>query len=458
MNAIITILDSVHCKVEPKEAVLLLREHLSFDKPYWKKGRFCRIEVPSKKYLIGKSGQFYSGLYCRALEFLEGRGVSVSTVFHKNYSIISPRVVPPCIKEITFREDQEKFITDAINKKRGVISSPTGSGKTIIIGAIASCFPDSKIVIISHTTTIAEQTSSDLKGYGFKDSGAVYSAKKPDKMPRIVVTTNQSFVNKKDTYHEYDVVIIDECHIGFSNDKTNNCKILTNMIAPYKFAVTATLPKDKEASLVLEEMVGPLIGHLSLQEAIEKEILAEGYVQLVKVPRLAGLEKEKSYKRIYDMAIVNNRARNRMICQMAKAAMEDGMSVLILTGNSITHGENIGAMMACLYGIVVPFIYGEVKAVDRLAESVSLNQKSTKCVIANKVWREGTNIPSLDVLINAAGERADTATLQRIGRVMRRTKDKTVAFIVDFLDTGRYISDHAIDRIGTYIDNGLRFL
>ncbi len=47
---------------------------------------------------------------------------------------------------------------------------------------------------------------------------------------------------------------------------------------------------------------------------------------------------------------------------------------------------------------------------------MDLNSKKLMGVVCTTAWKEGINIPSLDVIINAAGGKSEIATLQNLGR------------------------------------------
>jgi superfamily II DNA or RNA helicase len=110
--------------------------------------------------------------------------------------------------------------------------------------------------------------------------------------------------------------------------------------------------------------------------------------------------------------------------------------------------------MAKSLGLNMPFVYGETESEERNRMRLELHAKNQKCVISNAVWRRGINIPSLGVVINAAGEKSETQTIQRIGRGFRKAEGKDEIIIVDFLDRGKYLADHCVNRMSVYAEEG----
>ena len=103
-------------------------------------------------------------------------------------------------------------------------------------------------------------------------------------------------------------------------------------------------------------------------------------------------------------------------------------------------------------GLQARFISGDTSSKIRADLKQALEEKQVYCVIAT-IWKEGVNIKSLDVVINAAGGMSEIATLQSIGRALRVTETKKKITIIDFVDAYRYLNHHAIMRLRTYVEN-----
>jgi len=89
-----------------------------------------------KKRYFGANGKFRTGLVSRILKDLKDIGVEDIDWDNK------PEEVEPFIPKVEnfeYREYQEKAIYECLKKKRAIIDSPTGSGKTLIMaGCIAA--------------------------------------------------------------------------------------------------------------------------------------------------------------------------------------------------------------------------------------------------------------------------------------------------------------------------------
>lgn len=136
-------------------------------------------------------------------------------------------------------EHQSDIIYTALTKKRGVISSPTASGKSLSIYSIVRYLVASnrKTILIVPSTMLVDQMYADFKDYGWQDLDdnvtLMYSGKVPDYSKNVLITTWQSMI-KKDPYilKQYKAIIADECLDGNTLISTPNGKIKISELTP----------------------------------------------------------------------------------------------------------------------------------------------------------------------------------------------------------------------------------
>ncbi len=445
----IKVIDSVLCEVENKQYVSRVKPTFAFDYTFWKPeqiknkegkpiGKTRRVPTNQVGHFINRQGRFLTGLLPRVLNDHE--------------CILDDRIIypekenEPGLLGIQFREDQFNLLDKMYEHKRGIIKSPTGSGKTIIAMGFASMFPSAKILFLAHNLDIVTQTHDEFDEKGFN------GIRVKEIGPRITISTIQTFkkINENGDYFDYyDIVIIDEAH-HCNKRKSLYGKALQLIDAPYKFGFTATLPEGRRKLMAQEGLLGPVIGELTIQEGVELGIMAKPKITLVPLDvntNLTGLK----YKDTYTRCIVKNRLRNRKIAVIVRDRVEAGKTVLIMV-KEILHGQNIADVLD-IYGVDSYFVKGDVDKETRNEIKKKLNSKKIKCVISTAVWREGVNIPTLDCIINACGGKSEIMTLQAIGRGLRKAEGKDTVEIVDLLDEYRYLAGHAIRRVKIYVEN-----
>jgi superfamily II DNA or RNA helicase len=471
----ITILDAIECEVSAPNGRRLV-PCLSFESSYWQQGPYKKQRKSYMKQAFSFKGKtvwrFHTGLLPRVLAWCKENNVSVE-VDGKEFKI--KRQAKPNLDGITLRDDQLRLIDAACKRQRGVIHSVTGSGKTIMQLGILSCFPKHRALILAHTTAIVKQTFEKLKTYGFEDIemfGGGISARKPT--AQIAVSTMQTFIkiDPKDYVAFYDIVIIDESHHLQKLDSTY-AKILGTMLSPMRLGFTATKRESMEAVLVNEGLLGPTLERVTIKEAAELGILATPKLKLIKAEcsdnimdirnfqdtyekvRVNGklVNGDRLKAGVYTYGIVENIRRNRQIAEIVEGFVNKKMTTLIFVTH-IAHGELLQEAIYKLIGYNTPFIRGNVSVDDREKVKAGLISKRIKVCIATTTWTEGVDVPSLDAVIMAGGGKSEIQTLQKLGRGLRKTKDKDTVIVVDFLDLKHF---HLIrqtgERLSTYSDN-----
>jgi len=413
-----------------RKAADALRNLLSYEYEVWEKKQFGKKRKMYKRYLIeGRNyGNYYflSGFVDRCIDYLHKNGIE----YQYTTDIPELRFNGPHLETIQFREYQLNLINVAIERGYGVILSPTGSGKSIILYGVISCFPVENILILVHSLDLVKQLHDGLQELGFTGTG-IYSRGKP--MHRITVCTVQSYAKVADKWKtHWDVVIVDEGHHIGNPYKGWYYDALTYTKCPWRFAFTATLSDRAEARFALEGLIGPVIGELTMAEGQDLGFLAtpEIIFRVVPVPEeVRNIRRDTAYSKIYTEGIVNNWTRNAKMAFEAEREVKNSGTVLILVSR-IAHIAKIIEFM----DMPVEIVQGSVSKEQRSIIKEELKNGDISCVITTIAWVEGVDIPSLSMVINAAGGISERETLQKIGRGLRKTENKNTVKIIEFMD------------------------
>ena len=432
-----------------KEAADNLRNMMSYEYTLYIPGRFGKKKKMVKKYLIeGRgNGEFYflTGYVDRCLNYLEGHNIA----YEYESDIMEVPYNDPGIPGIEFREYQLDLINRALEVGRGVLKSPTGSGKSIIILGIMSAFSQESILFLVHTTDLVYQMKEDLVKFGFDDIG-VWSGE--DKfIGRITVSTVQSYkkIAREYTGH-WDVVFVDEGHHISQVDKGNYFDALALTGASCKFATTATMPDKDEGRWALEGLIGPIIGEITMKEGSALGFLSVPNIIMFELESPYEVWPMKSYAKVYTEGISKNTVRNIRIAAEAEARMKIGQTVLILVSR-IDHADRLEDLI----DFKTEIVKGAVSKDERVRIKEELKSGTLKCVIATTAWIEGVDLPNLNCVINAAAGKSEIQTLQKIGRGLRKTDIKNSVDIIDFIDIGnKFLENHSDHRMAIYKEQG----
>jgi len=392
-----------------------------------------------KKHFISTSGVFRTGLLPRILKDLEKIDCSpdLPKVEKKDNNILSIDTIP-------YYDYQKELIKKALYDKRGVIKAPTGSGKTLITAGIIKslAYKHKKMIVLFNAKQLLTQTYEFLdKVCNLENLGICYGEGYFN--GDIMLCTVQSIEKVLDSHlEETEVLIIDEVH-EFCNGKTTLAAIESFPNAQYRIGLTATPPSDPIPRYNLEGALGPVWESVSTSDLIEEGKLTKAIIQLIKSNEFDPLDEDLTYGEIYDKYIVTNANRNNKIKGIVDLIKESHQNskILILT-KSLEH-------TSILHGVIDNSfkLQGE-DDIGKRYKTISefLNTKSSSVLIGTKILQTGINIEEITHLINARGLKSEVATIQALGRALRKHESKDQVYIYDFMDDAKYLRAHSKAR------------
>ena len=412
---------------------------------------YRRRNWEGKVHFITKNGTFRTGLLDRVLEDLKKIECNPQIIYEEPSEAIKAKNWD--MEGFTYYDYQEDLIKTALEKKRGVVKSPTGSGKTLIIAGLVKALAGRKMVLLFNAKQLLTQTYDFLTGTcGLPNIGLCFG--EGYIYGDTMLCTIQSIEKILDTHlEETEVLMVDECH-EFANGKTTLAAIRAFPKALYRIGFTATPPSDIIPRLNLEGSLGPVWAPVSTSSLIDTGRLTKPVIQLIDRPYDAsGVDDDMSYLEVYDSYIINNESRNNHIKDIVNEIKKTNKQsrILILT-KSLEHGRDLEALIG---DGSVQFLEGATSLGERY-KSISRfrRSKDSSVLIGTKILQTGINIEEITHFINARGMKSEIATLQALGRALRRHKSKDKVFIYDFLDKEKYLRAHSRARKKHYEKEG----
>ena len=428
-------ISNLWAKCADKDDISEIKEFLSYEDEYWKDN--CR-HTYKKSFINSKTGFFPAGFIPLIKEHYDNVEISCFELFQGG----TLNVTLP--KGVKLWPHQLELLKTALLEKRGILESPTGSGKTlVIIQIISSILMNIKIptLVLTAKKTMLYQLSQGFTQILQEKIGMV--GDNHHEWERITVGMVQTIVNMdKKEIKEKNIgcIIVDEIHHGAS---VTYQKVLSSINATFRYGVSATpkkLEKNRKDYLKVCAWIGPIIKEMKYDDV--KAHLAIPEVIMYDYP--VDYLEEGSWEQAYRYGIVESKARNWLISEIARG--EKG-SVLIMV-KRIEHGENLQELLP-----EAVFVQG--KDCQETREEAKRGLGEGKIVIATTIFGEGVDIPALDMVINAAAGKAEVQTIQFGGRALRKAKGKIKGKIVDFWDEGnRHLSNHSYERYNLYKEHG----
>lgn len=425
----------------------------------------------SMKYLFSKRTYASpTGLIHFVREILEKENVA--------YTIIDSREQPSPSNPLILHGDplrdyQQYALNEAVKKQRGILKIATGGGKTNIIAALTAALNVPTLILI-HKKDVFYQIIERLEGMIQQPIGRVGDGlcqtekftvgmiqtisrlyepatkkkkrrKKEEKVDDEIIQTKGDIIRQ--LVETSECVITDECHHVPSDSFWDIHKKTKK--AYYKFGFSASPWREDGADLLIEAAHARKIVDISASELIEKGYLAPPKVYLHEFKHVKKNRDDYTYNDIYDEDIVNNVERNKIIVEIALKAAQEGKTTLIAI-TKIEHGRLLEAFLQQVEPNAL-FVSGESDSEVRKQVLKDLNERKRKIVICTTIFGEGVDVPNLDVLINAKASKSSVDAFQLIGRVLRKTKTKSKAFLVDIFDKScKYITSHSNKRLKIY--------
>jgi superfamily II DNA or RNA helicase len=356
------------------------------------------------------------------------------------------------------RDYQTDAFVHCIRNHRGLIVSPTASGKSFIIYLLAEYY-QKKTLLIVPTISLVHQMRSDFIEYGMHedDIHIIMSGEEKTTDRSVVISTWQSIYKmRKDYFADFDVVIGDECHQFKAKSLTS---IMTKLVnCKYRFGFTGTLDGTETNKLVLEGLFGKAKQFVKTKELIDSDHLSAFKIKCLVLKHTdeeKKLASKMNYQNEMDYIVGHNR-RNKFIQNLT----------ISLNGNTLLLFQYVDKHGKILYDMIskkvqegrkVFFVYGGTDADTREnIRSITENETNAIIIASYGTFSTGINIRNLHNIIFASPSKSRIRNLQSIGRGLRKGDAKDKATLFDISDDLRhkakvnYTLNHFAERVKIY--------
>jgi len=324
---------------------------------------------------------------------------------------------------------QEDIVTSCMSKSIGIVEAMTGSGKTICFVNLTLRRKEPTLILV-HTLELANQTiKSFVKFSNLNEDDIGFIGDGRFEVKPITIGLHQTMSKlKKDKFEivneRFGQVIGDEIHIVGAETWF---RTMNNISAKYKFGFTATPRRDDGLTKVIHFAAGPII-HKVPKSALENFLITPEVEQVKTQYEFQMFSTQEYQEMITDLSQDDDR-NDFILDYVISDENKDKYSILLCTRISQVEYLNhaLGDKSVMLTSKMTKKKRGEVMG--------ELYAGEKKIVVSTYgLFSTGIDIPQLEILYLCAPIKSEVKLRQAAGRLMRMSKGKKKAKIIDFID------------------------
>ena len=396
---------------------------------------------------------------------------------------------------------QKEIIEKALLFKKGLLISPTASGKSICIAYIINELirkkKTKKSLIVVPTTSLIWQFYDHMIEYGIDENliGKFYADSKDWDKPVLISTWQSLTVNnenlrksemrsikkelkkkkiseedkekfqnrlkilmaddyiknvkrlneqRSDLLESIDTIIVDEVQIGKSKMVSELLQKCYN--AHYRYGFTGTLQESILDINQIKSYLGPIIKEYSVNELTKNGFVNPCNVNIINIQYKQSIKGK--INEVKDI-LFENEFRNNLLCSLIKPPQ----NYLFL----VSRIEKEGIILEKLFkerfpDYEVKFINSNIPVQEREKWRLKCkNEEKIILVAIYSIFQAGVDIDTLQNVVLVSSFKSKVRILQSIGRSLRKAQTKGTSQIFDIVDrNNKYLPAHARERIRLY--------
>lgn len=349
-----------------------------------------------------------------------------------------------------FPHQLEAVETWAQRGMRGVVVLPTGTGKTFTaMLAIRRC--GRPALVVTPTIDLLNQWHWDLSQTFSTDVGMMGGGEYR-LTPLTVTTYDSAYIHLERWGNRYGLIVFDECH----HLPGPSYQIISRgSLTPFRLGLTATPERADGGEMLYQDLIGPTVYRREIKE-LSGDFLAEYttlklFVSLSEEEQTAYQYHRDIYKRFIQAKNISMGGANgwqrfifeasrskegweafRAYREQKRLERAAGAKLRKLEELLIHHANDriiiFTADNATVYQIardyLVPPITHQTKSKERKQILERFHSGEYMAVVTSQVLNEGVDVPAANVGIVLSGTATVRESVQRLGRLLRKAKDK----------------------------------
>lgn len=323
---------------------------------------------------------------------------------------------------------------------RNLVVAATGTGKTVIAALdyrrLCHGGERPRLLFVAHRREILEQSLRTYREVLADGSfGELYAGgARPERWQHVFASVQAltAYGVAEIPPDSFDIVVIDEFH----HAEARTYRTLLEHLAPAELLGLTATPERADGVDVRSFFEGRTAAELRLWDALGADLLcpfhyfaaADG-TDLRAIRWTRGRYDEAELDNVF----TGNDARARIVLERLREKVTDlaamrGLGFCV----SVAHAEYM-ARVFCAAGIPARAVSGQTTAAAREEALADLRARRVSILFAVDLFNEGLDVPEIDIVLFLRPTESATIFLQQLGRGLRRTPDKAVLTVLDFV-------------------------
>jgi superfamily II DNA or RNA helicase len=385
--------------------------------------------------------------YRPLIEMLQATGID----FIDDAKAFIPLELASNIEREPYAHQQEALSAWKQAGRQGVVVLPTAAGKTYLAQLAMQATPRTTLVLVPTLDLMHQWYAQMQASFPDVEIGLLGGGSR-DRAPILIATYNSAAIHSETLGNQYALLIFDECH-HLPTDFFR--RIAEDAIAPYRLGLTATPDRTDGTHAELDVLIGPVV-YRKTPEELSGGALAEHKIVQIKV-KLSQQERDR-----YDKAI---KVRNDFLRQsnislgslngwqlfvQASAKTNGGRRAMLAHREAKEIAAGTEAKLRVLVELIcehypepiliftndnatvyriskeffIPAITYQTPVKERHEILTRFREGDYKTLVTSHVLNEGVDVPEARVAIILSGTGSTREYVQRLGRVLRKGRDR----------------------------------
>lgn len=334
--------------------------------------------------------------------------------------------------------DVERRVHD---RHRNLLVAATGTGKTVIAAldyrVLAAGVPERpSLLFVAHRREILEQSLRTYREVlNDSDFGELYvGGARPERWRHVFASVQSltAYGVANLAPDAYDVVVVDEFH----HAEAGTYRRLLDRLQPQELLALTATPERTDGLDVRSFFGGRTAAELRLWDALGADLLCPFHyfavsdgTDLRRVAWSRGRYDEIELTGLY----TGNRARAALVLQQLQDKVLNLATMRALGFCvSVAHAQFMAEVFRAA-GVAAVAVSGTTTPAERARALADLRDRRINAIFVADLFNEGVDLPDVDTVLFLRPTESATLFLQQLGRGLRRTREKAVLTVLDFV-------------------------